>query len=105
MDRQIDYEQALLDPSTQFSQPDAVLKELGLTREQKIEILRRWAYDESEIAVAEEEGMKGGESSLLQPILIALEQLQGGIDIEHTSPTKQHAMPGISRELTRRKSE
>ena len=34
MDRQIDYEQALLDPSTQFSQPEAVLKEPGLTREQ-----------------------------------------------------------------------
>jgi len=76
MDRQIDYEQALLDPSTQFSRPEAVLKEVGLTREQKIEILRRWAYDESEISVAEEEGMKGGESSLLQPILIALEQLK-----------------------------
>jgi hypothetical protein len=103
MDRQIDYEQALSDPSTRFSQPEAVLKELGLTREQKIEILRRWAYDESEIAVAEEEGMKGGESSLLQPILIALEQLKGGIDVEYTSPTKQHGMPGISREFPRRK--
>jgi hypothetical protein len=56
IDRPIDYEQALSDPSTRFSQPEAVLKELGLTREQKIEILRRWAYDESEIAVAEEEG-------------------------------------------------
>ena len=33
------------------------MKELGLTREQKIEILRRWAYGESEIAGAEEEGM------------------------------------------------
>ena len=49
--------------------------------------------------------MKGGESSLLQPILIALEQLKGGIDAEHTSPTKQHGMPGISHEFTRRKSE
>jgi hypothetical protein len=104
MDRRIDYEQALLDPSTQFAQPEAVLKEPGLRREQKIEILRRWAYDESEIAVAEEEGMKGGESSLLQPILIALEQLKGGI-VEHTSPTKQHGMPGISHTLHRRKSE
>ena len=105
MDRQIDYEQALSDPSTRFSQPEAVLKELGLTREQKIEILRRWAYDESEIAVAEEEGMKGGESSLLQPILIALEQLKGGIDVEYTSPTKQHGMLGISHEFTVQKSE
>ncbi|MEA3179455.1 MAG: hypothetical protein QOI59_2978 [Gammaproteobacteria bacterium] len=57
IDRPIDYEQALSDPSTRFSQPEAVLKEFGLTREQKIEILRRWAYDESEIAGAEEEGM------------------------------------------------
>jgi hypothetical protein len=102
MGRDIDYEKALLSPASVFTQPEDVLTHQSLTPQQKAEILRRWEYDESEIAVAVEEGMPGGESTLLRRILIALEQLPGGTDAEHAGPTKQHGLP--SADKTRRDS-
>lgn len=85
----IDLEKARLDPGSVFSSPEALRDHRGLTREQKIEILRRWAYDASELAVAEEEGMIGGEPSQLARVLSVLDSLTGGYDVEHSPPTKQ----------------
>ena len=48
---------ALLDPQDIFRTPDDVLSDRDLTVTQKIEVLRRWEYDASEVSVAEEEGM------------------------------------------------
>jgi hypothetical protein len=42
MDDNIDYEQALLDPSSVFDRPEDVLTHPALSRDQRIEILRRW---------------------------------------------------------------
>jgi len=89
MNEQIDYEKALLDPASVFATPEEVLKRAELTKDQKIEILRRWEYDASEVAVAEEEGMMGDQPLLLRRVLLALEKLTGGIISEHTPPTKQ----------------
>lgn len=86
---EIDIERARLDPGSVFSSPEALRDFRGLTQEQKIELLRRWAYDASELAVAEEEGMSGGEPSHLSRILAALHALTGGYDVEHSPPTKQ----------------
>jgi len=84
----LDLERARLDPSSIFESPAALLADERLSREQKIEILRRWQYDANELAVAEEEGMGGGESSILPEIVEALDVLDGGSDVEHTPPTK-----------------
>jgi len=92
MDEQIDYEKALLDPASLFATPEELLNRGDLTKEQKIEILRRWEYDASEVAVAEEEGMVGGEPLILRRVLLALDKLTGGIDVEHTAPTKQDGL-------------
>jgi len=89
---EIDIEKARLDPGSVFSNPEELKAHPGLTNEQKIEILRRWAYDASELAVAEEEGMTGGESSLLARVLEALNALTGGYDAEHSPPTKQEGV-------------
>ena len=89
MDEPLDYQKALLDPSSVFASPEAVLQRSELTKEQKIEILRRWEYDASEIAVAEEEGMMGDQPLLLRRVLLALETLTGGIISRQTPPTKQ----------------
>ena len=86
-------DQALLDPGSVFESPEALLGTEALSQEQKIELLRRWAYDANESAVALEEGMPDGESDLLRRILLALEQLTGGIDTEQVGPTKQHGIP------------
>ncbi len=46
----IDLKQAQLDPGSVFSSPEQLRDHHALTREQKIDILRRWAYDASELA-------------------------------------------------------
>lgn len=91
----IDLDQAILDPASVFATPEAVLLHEGLSKQQKIEVLRRWAYDASEVCVAVEEGMPGGENNTLRRIMLALDQLCGGVDVDRVGPpTKQH---GISR--------
>jgi len=89
----VDMDQALLDPGSVFATPEAVVLHDGLSKDQKIEILRRWEYDASENCVALEEGMPDGESDLLRRILLALDQLAGSIDVEQVGPTKQHGIP------------
>lgn len=53
----INIEEARFNPSKLFKRPADVLRDDELTRAEKIDILRRWAYDEREMAVAEEENM------------------------------------------------
>lgn len=91
----------LLDPAAAYPAPQDVVDDPKLTREQKIEILRRWEYDEAERRVAEEEGMPPGGSSeggdLLQRIVLALDALGDGVDVGRTPPTKQGGIPRSSK--------
>ncbi len=89
MSDKLDYAKALLDPASVFAAPEDVLERTDLSKEQKIEILRRWEYDAIEVAVAEEEGMLGDQPLMLRRVLLALEQLTGGIGSGHPPPTKQ----------------
>ena len=89
-------ERALLDPPAVFATPEAVLAEAGLSDQQKIEILRRWMNDAASVSVAVEEGMPGNEDALSRRIILALQQIAGPLDREHSSPTKQHGVPGKS---------
>ena len=84
----IDFKKAQLDPGSVFDTPEQVLRHEELNEAQRIEILRRWEYDASELEVAEEEGMGGGEETLLPRILQALQTLTGGFDVERSPPTK-----------------
>jgi hypothetical protein len=72
---ELDLEKARLDPGSVFASPEQLCESPGLSREQKIDLLQRWAEDARELEVAEEEGMGGGESSLLSRILTALDSL------------------------------
>lgn len=92
-------EKAMLEPGGVFAAPEDVISEAGLSKSQKIEILRRWEYRAAEEAVAVEEGMQGCESDLLRRIPVALGQLTGPLDLERTSPTKQH---GLARQAIKR---
>ena len=87
----VDIEKAQLDPSSVFKQPHDVIDDQGLTRAQKIDILRRWAYDERELSVAEEENMQGGSdrSAIFEEILKSLLELGVEGDEERQPPTKQ----------------
>ena len=88
----IDMDQAILDPASVFATPEAVLLHQELSKQQKIEVLRRWAYDASEVCVAVEEGMPGGENNTLRRVLLALDQLCD-VDVDQVGPTKQHGIP------------
>ncbi len=82
--------QAMLDPSSMFSSPMAIVGDEHLSTDQKIDLLRRWEYDAREMQVADEEGFPAREpGSLLDTIIIALHRLGAGPDIEHSPPTKQ----------------
>lgn len=61
----MDRKRALRDPGSIFSVPEEVRDHSGLDPGEKLEILRRWAYDARELEVAEDEGMIGGELDLL----------------------------------------
>ncbi len=66
----------MLDPALVFSGPEDLLKRDELTREQKIEILRRWKFDAVQLQVAEEENMRSEQpSDILDRVLQALHAL------------------------------
>jgi len=87
----IDVKKALLDPSTVFHKPDEIVENNELSREQKIEILRRWEYDVRELQVADEESMTAPrpERVTLDAVLEALRAVGAPADVERSAPTKQ----------------
>lgn len=91
MAKKLDYDEALRDPAAHFADPAALVHAQELTAEQKVALLRRWEYDESEMAVATEEGMPGGENSVLQAIAAALAVLDPGG--QSTAPSKHRVPP------------
>ena len=85
----IDVNKAMLDPTMVFKYPKDVVANGELTRDQKIEILRRWEYDARELEVAEEEaGMAVRRPEMFDRVLQALHALGAERDMEHTPPTK-----------------
>ena len=85
----IDVQMAMLDPTTVFKYPKDVVANVELTRDQKIEILRRWEYDARQLEVAEEEaGMAVRRPEMFDLVLQALHTLSVERDVEHTPPTK-----------------
>jgi len=67
--------QALDDPSSVFAAPADVVQSEDVSRDQKIQILRRWEYEARTLEVAQDENMMGGTSSRLTEVLDALHSL------------------------------
>ena len=85
----IDLKKAMLDPTMVFKDPKDVVANVELTRDQKIEILRRWEYDARQLEVAEEEaGMAVRRPDMFDRVVQALHALDAKRDVEHTPPTK-----------------
>lgn len=77
-----------IDPASKYGNPQAVLSDTALNRDQKIEVLKQWEYDAREIQVATEENMAGTEDEpVLDQILKALNALNAESD--NDSATKQ----------------
>ncbi len=85
----IDVTKAMLDPTMVFKEPRDVVASNELTRNQKIEILRRWKYDTQQLEVAEDEaGMAVRRPEMFDRVVQALHMLDLERDTEHTPPTK-----------------
>ena len=81
-----------LDPSSAYHKPSDILKDDKLSRDEKIDLLKRWAYDEREKAVAEEENMLGvnaDKDNVLDDILRSLLVLGVKSDDNLSPPTEQ----------------
>ena len=63
------FKQAVHDPSTMFKSPFDLAKDTGLSYEQKIALLKNWAWDTQELLVAEDENMS------LEQRMAALEEM------------------------------
>lgn len=88
----VNLEQAKIDPSSVFKRPHDVVEDQTLSRADKIDILRRWGYDEREIAVAEEENMQSHDDRhqiILDEVLSSLLELGVEGDQITSPPTKQ----------------
>jgi len=79
-------ERARDNPAATFGTPAEVLASPELTREEKIEVLRRWEYEARLQEVAQEENMVAGVPDLLSDILDALRSLH--TDLPPSAPTK-----------------
>jgi hypothetical protein len=71
----IDIDAALANPSAYFAQPQDVLTYPGLSRTLQRDLLRQWEQDARQLAIAEGEGMGGGEESMLGRVSQALRAL------------------------------
>ncbi len=84
-----DVQKAMLDPTMVFKDPNEVVASDELTRDLKIEILRRWEYDAHQLEVAEEEaGMGVRRPEILHRVIQSLHTLGAERDTEHTPLTK-----------------
>jgi hypothetical protein len=82
-----------IDPASIFKRPSDVLCADNLSRAEKIDILERWAYDEREKSVAEEENMGSTTDNdvcnVFDEIQKSLIELGYDGNHAHNSPTKQ----------------
>ena len=85
----IDVTKAKLDPTKVFKEPKDLVASNELTRNQKIEILRRWEHDARALELAEDEAG----TAILGPemfarVVQALHALGAERNTEHGPPTK-----------------
>lgn len=85
----LDVKKAMLDPASAFRQPDDIVRRADLSRDIKLQLLEQWEREARELDVAEEEGMTGGEESMLGRVRRAIAAL-GGDGGEAVGPTTKH---------------
>ena len=81
-------EDAKVDPTTVYSRPLDVFNDTHLSCDDKIDILKRWEYDERAMSVAEEENMRSSNNnrgSVLDEILTCLRDLDATDEGRHSS--------------------
>lgn len=86
----IDLDKALLDPAGTFARPDDIVRHPDLSRSAKIRLLAEWERGARELAVAEDEGMTGGEESMLNRVRRAITALGADEEAGPPASTTKH---------------
>lgn len=86
----LDIDHAIQSPASAFRDPADVVANRRLTNAQKLRVLKQWEIDARALAVAEEEGMTGGEPSMLQRVMLALDQLDDTRPVERSGAATKH---------------
>ena len=73
---QVDFEATLQDPQAFFAEPQDVVDDPKLSREEKLAILRRWEQDALRLSASEAEGMGGGEENKLGRVKQAIQMVR-----------------------------
>ncbi|MBN9344318.1 MAG: hypothetical protein BGO76_03080 [Caedibacter sp. 38-128] len=68
--------QAILDPKSSFGTPQEVMGASNFSLDEKIIILKLWAYDAEQLEIAEEENMTGTDDDMLKHIIDCLSTLE-----------------------------
>ena len=66
------------DPTIKYEEPGELLEAEGISKEDKIRLLKEWELTIRQMQVAEEENMTSGPDANLQDVLDSLEKL--GVD-------------------------
>lgn len=80
--------QAVENPTRFYRRPDQVVRDRRLGRKEKLAVLEAWEMEARALAVASEENMNGGETSLLQDVVQARVELG-----EHADPEEEMSAP------------
>jgi hypothetical protein len=86
----IDLKKALLDPAGTFGQPNDIVLHPDLPRGTKSRLLTEWERGARELAVAEDEGMTGGEESMLNRVRKAIAALGADAETEQPAASTKH---------------
>lgn len=71
----IDFKTLRTDPSAHFTSPGDIVERTDLTKNQKLDLLQAWEFDEKRLQEAAAENMAGGESDCLNAVQKAIRQL------------------------------
>lgn len=88
-----DFETALADPAAYYADPQAILADAALTRDQKHRFLTEWAQDLTEHLQADQEGMAfeapgaaATDADMLRRVLAALDRIDRGTHAADAAP-------------------
>jgi hypothetical protein len=84
----LDLAAALRDPGRYFPEPQDIVDAAHIDRSAKLKLLDQWEHDARSLAVAEEEGLSGGETPMLGRIRRAQHQLGQGEPASFSGATK-----------------
>lgn len=87
----VDLDAVLADPAASFAQPQDVLTDARFSPEIKLKILRQWERDAHNLAVADNEGMSGGEESMQGRVLHALRSVEESAGQDQTQTQRKSA--------------